>query len=261
MNRARKYNTYAPGARGPLQVLVGGVWRPLPKMRNVQFAPQTPTETAIEYVDEPTETRSGQSGPGTATVDITRAPALAAYRACRDAFRDGQTVLRFRDWGGEAQTEDAAAAGETLAVTTAGVGTLVGANAGSPDEPASKFRPGKLVFPYHANGPQANAQVLVIESVTGALGLTVSRYGTVSQVASTSDPAIATEDDEDLAAVTPAARYTISSYATMREFEGKVTNLGGYSRGADDSGQVDQLMINVIALPSDQAVIAPVSTS
>ena len=144
MSRARKFNTYAPGSRGPLEVLVDSTWRRLPKVRNVQFQPQTPSETSIEYVDEPTETRSGQSGPGTATVDITRSPGLLSYRTLDAAFRDGETVLRFRDWGGVPQVE-ASGAGKTLAITGArGVGVLVGLNAGSASQPAAMFRPGKL---------------------------------------------------------------------------------------------------------------------
>lgn len=252
MSRARKFNTYAPGSRGPLEVLVDSTWRRLPKVRNVQFQPQTPSETSIEYVDEPTETRSGQSGPGTATVDITRSPGLLSYRTLDAAFRDGETVLRFRDWGGVPQV-DPSGAGKTLAITGAtGAGVLVGLNAGSASQPAAMFRPGKLVY----FGAAVGAQVACIERVTGAQGLELSRYGEIVQAATVTDPGLALPDSEDLEDEA-AAVFNVSSFATMREFEGKVTSLGGYSRAPDNSGQVDQVVVNVLEIPSDQTALIP----
>ena len=251
----RQYNVVAAGSRGPLEVLDGTVWRQLPKIRNVGFVPTSPSEATTEYLDETTETRAGQSGPGNVTYDLTRAPQMKAYRVCRRAFTVGGSVLRFRDWGGIPTTPRETSGTDMLAVTTAGVGTLTGsgANAGTATAPAPKYRPGRMIFPSAA---AAGAQVLVIEAVTGQTGLVLSRYGTIGTAASATEPACAVEDDEDIDAVTAAA-FGIASPGTLREFEGVVTSLGGYTRGPNNEGQVDQMVVNVTAFPNDQMVVLP----
>ena len=255
MARANPFNTYAPGSRGPLEVLDGSTWRRVPKIRNVGFTPTTPSEATTEYVDEPTETRAGQSGPGNVTYDLTRAPTMRAYRVARDAFKTG-TILRFRDWGGAPVAE--ASGTDQLAVTTGGVGTLsgTGASAGSADAPTAKYRPGRIVFP---TGAAVDDQVLTIESVTGATGLMLTRLGTITTAAAAGQPAIVTEDSEDITVVANAA-FRLSSPGTLREFEGRVTSLGGYTRGANNEGQVDQLVINVLEFPTEMLVAQPATT-
>ena len=248
---ASKFNVYAPGSRGPLEVSEDGTtWYRLPKIRNVGFASTAPSESTIEYTDEPTETRSGQSGPGNATYDLTRAPTIMGYRICAAAFESGAEV-RFRDWGGQPVVE--AVTPGTLAVTTGGVGTLVNENAGSAVAPAKRYQPGRVVIPTAA---ALNAQALVIEGVTGSTGLVLTRLGTITTVAAAGQPALVTPDMEDITAVV-AATFSVVSPGTFREFNGRVTTMGAYTRGPGNEGQVDQLVVNVLDFPSDQLVILP----
>ena len=138
------FNVYAPGSRGPLEVLDGSDWRMVPKVRNVGFSATSPSETTTEYVSEVTETRTGQAGPGNVTYDVTRAPSMRAYRLLRAAFEEGNEVT-LRDWGGIPEVFDnpATATADTIAIATTGVVTLSGSlNAGTAREPSNRFQPG-----------------------------------------------------------------------------------------------------------------------
>ena len=237
-----QYNDYAPGSRGPLEVMVGNTFRRVPKIRNVGYSATAATESSIEYVDSPTETRSGASGPGNVTFDLTRAPAMESYRACYEAFKEGH-LQTFQDWGGVPVVYEnpAANTADTIAITGAsGLLTLAGSlSAGTPENPASPFIPGRVLV--------IGGVAYALEEVT-ATGVRVSRYGAVSG-------GVATPDSVALADVTATASWSISQYGTRRTFTGRVTELGAYSRGADNSGQVDRMVVNVQLFPDDVLVV------
>ena len=247
------FDHYAPGSRGPVEVNDGGVWRAIPLIRNVGFTPTTPSETTTEFVDSPSQTRSGQSGPGTVTYDINRAPTLKAYRLCYDAFKAG-SELTFRDWGGQPVVESGLTGRAAVAVTTGLVTLTVLTDAGTPTAPSIKWSPGRVLYFTSAVGDQ----VLTIESVVSNSSVQTSRLGEITTAASASSPAIVTPDDAAITAQTAEA-FSISRPGTMREFTGRVTSLGGYTRGASNEGQVDQLVVNVLSFPEDNIVLAPAS--
>lgn len=254
--RPFEFDHYAPGSRGPFQVqdpVTTTTWRFLVLLRNLGFTPTSPSETTTEFLDSPSQTRSGQSGPGNVTVDINRTPTLKSYRICKEAFDKGGQ-LTFRDWGGEPVVESGGTA--QFQVTTAGVATLtVLTDAGTPTDPALKYTPGRVIYQNGAVGDVA----YTIEAVLSSSSLQVSRLGLVTTAAAAGQPAIVTPDDEAIAAVAPGDKHTfmISRPGTLREFTGRVTSLGGYTRGAGNDGQVDQMVVNVLQRPDDLIVLAP----
>lgn len=263
MSAPFSYGHFAVGSRGPLEVKEpgGSTWWPVPMIRNVNFSPTSPSDTTVDFVDSPSQTRSGQSGPGSATYDLTRVPTLRGYRIVADAFDTG-AILEFRDWGGTEPTFETTAAGVTLAVATTGVGTLVGVSAGTAANPATMFTPGRLVYPRTAVGaaatPNAGLQVLAIERVTGGDKLLLSRFGTVTTKATATEPAQVTEDDTDTAiTVVNAGRFGISQPGTLRTFSGRVTSVGGYQRQSGGQAQQEQLQINLQPNPQDLIVLEP----
>lgn len=238
-----QYNDYSPGSRGPLEVLIGSDWRRLPKIRNVGFSATAATESSIEYVDQPTETRSGSSGPGNVTYDLTRAPAMEAYRTCYDGFKVG-SLLTFRDYGGVPveYKNPSTATSDTIAVVGAtGLLTLAGTlTPGTADAPASPFIPGRVLV--------LGAKAFTLEEVT-ASGVRVSRLGAVSGE-------VATPDSVALADETATATWSIVQYGTRREFTGRVTEMGAYTRGSNNEGQVDRMTVNVQVFPDDVLIVA-----
>ena len=242
-----QHNEYSPGSRGPLEVDVGsGTYRRVPKVRNVGFSATAATESSIEYVDQVTETRSGASGPGNVTYDLTRAPAMEAYRKCYDAFKEGE-LLSFRDWGGVPVVYEnpATATSDTIAIVGAtGLLTLAGSLAsGTSDNPLAPFLPGRVLV-------IASVAYTIEEVVPTANVPRVSRLGAVSG-------GIATPDSVALADVSATASWSISQYGTRRDFTGRVTEMGAYTRGANNEGQVDRAVINVQVFPNDLIVVEP----
>lgn len=239
----RNFNTYAPGSRGPLEVLIGANWRRVPKVRNVGFTATTPSDSSVEYVDEPTETRSGSSGPGSVAYDLTRAPLFESYRTCYEAFKEG-TILSFRDYGGTPTSfsNPASASTDTVEITTAGVVTLKGTlNAGSAAQPLQPWIPGR--------GLVIAGVGYSIEEVTGAKALRVVRYGDIAS-------GILTPGSKDIdSAVAATADWDIVQYGTRREFTGRVTEMGAFSRGSNNEGQVDRMVVNVQLFPDDVIVV------
>ena len=63
------------------------------------------------------------------------------------------------------------------------------------------------------------------------------------------------EDDTAIQAVAATASWSSVQYGTRREFSGRVTMTGAYTRGASDEGQVDQIVINIHSFPSDRYVV------
>lgn len=253
MATAVGYNTYAPDSRGPLHVQIEGTWYRLPKVRNVGFTATTPTDTTTEYVDEPTETRSGSSGPGSVTYDLTRAPTMLAYKTVYEAFKDG-TSMSFRDFGGNPTrfVNPSTATGNTIALAAPGnsddlttTATLVGVSAGTKDAPSDMFRPGKLI--------RLGRQMYTIEEVLTSTTLTVSNYGTVSTPVD--GIATVTQDDDDLAVVAASAVWSTHEPGTLREFSGRITEMGAYTRGASNEGQVDRMVVNVLSFPTDSLIV------
>ena len=202
------------------------------------------TESSIEYVDQPTETRSGASGPGNVTYDLTRAPAMEAYRACYDAFKEG-TILSFRDWGGVPVVFEnpSTATSDTIAVVGAtGLLTLAGTlEAGTSANPRAPFIPGRVLV--------LGGVAYTVEEVTSpGNAIRVSRLGSVTG-------GIATPDAVALADVAATASWSVSQYGTRREFTGRVTEMGAYTRGSNNEGQVDRMMVNVQLFPDDVVVV------
>ena len=239
-----QHNEYSPGSRGPLEVMIGSNWRRVPKVRNVGFSATPATSSSIEYVDQPTETRSGASGPGNVTYDLTRAPAMEAYRTCYDAFKEG-SVLTFRDWGGVPVVYEnpSTATSDTVAVVGAtGLLTLAGdLSAGTSDNPRAPFLPGRVLV-------IGSVAYTIEEVVPTAEVPRVSRLGAVAG-------GIATPDSVALADVAATASWSVVQYGTRREFVGRAEEMGAYTRGANNEGQVDRLVVNVQLFPDDVIVV------
>ena len=254
MPKPISFNDYSPDSRGQLMVQLGDSWYRVPKVRNVGFTATTPTDTTTEYVDQPTETRSGSSGPGSVTYDLSRAPTKLAYRRIYDAYKAG-TVLTFRDFGGDPTEFDNSTPADTIEIsvptnttdpTTAAV--LAGAlSAGSATSPTNMFRPGKMFT--------ISNVAYTIEEVTGDKGLTVSRYGAVTPLSGVQNSLVALEDSTALQAVAASADWEMYEPSTVREYAGRVTEMGAYSRSASNEPQVDRMVINVLAFPTDRILL------
>ena len=239
-----QHNEYSPGSRGPLEVMIGSTFRRVPKVRNVGFSATPATSSSIAYVDQPQETRSGASGPGSVTYDLTRAPAFEAYRTCYDAFKEG-SVLTFRDWGGVpvVYSNPSTATSDTIALTaSSGLLTLAGTlDAGTSDSPRAPFLPGRVLV-------LGGVAYTIEEVVPTTNRVRISRYGAVAA-------GIATPDGVALADVAASATWSISQYGTRREFVGRVEEMSAYTRGANNEGQVDRMVVNVQLFPDDVLVV------
>ena len=158
------------------------------------------------------------------TYDLTRAPAMEAYRACYDAFKEGK-VLSFRDYGGVPveYKNPSTATSDTIAVVGAtGLLTLAGTlTAGTSDNPNQTFNPGRVLV--------LGGVAYTLEEVTTAGNIRVSRLGSVSS-------GIATPDEVALADVAASASWSVVQYGTRREFTGRVTEMGAFTRGSNNEG-------------------------
>ena len=249
------FNDYSPDSRGLLQVQIGDTWYRVPKVRNVGFTATTPTDTTTEYVDQPTETRSGSSGPGSVTYDLSRAPTKLAYRRIYDAFKTGES-LTFRDFGGDpTKFDNASTSGRSIAIAApspvtrstnpTATATLTGLSAGTPDSPTNMFRPGKMFV--------IDSVAYTIEEVLTDTTLTISRYGATSAITGVTLQTL--EDTIDWADVPAEVDFQIYEPSTMREFNGRVTEMGAYSRAASNEPQTDRMVVNVLAFPNDRIIL------
>ena len=240
---SQPYDVESPGSTGALRVMDpnDGSLLTVPLIRTVTSNPQQPSTTTVEFVGNPPRTRAGRAGPGTQDYEIVRAPALRYYRVLQAAY-DEPHNLTFYDYGDTPIATQTEATG-LYYVTAAGVVTLEGLNAGTPDSPALQFLPGRVICASLA----VDAEVLAIERVTSATGLQVSRYGKITSAATATEGGFATPDDEAITAVLEAnkARFYVVQPGTVREMVGRVTMLGGYSRAPGNEGQVETIQITI----------------
>lgn len=231
-----------PSAEGYYEVQAkNNQWYRLRLISDVTFSPTPAPETTETTLDEGEVTTVGSPGTPTYSVTVSLNDASLAYRTLETAFYDKSTVNQRQVVGQPSVNALKGEAGDTLTLAVSGVITGAGnLSFGTSKDPTSPWIPGRLLCLEKANNANLVADdiIYIIESITDAANLVVSRVGAVTSILG--DNAVVTPDEEDLEVVAGGITWRLMDYGILETWGGRVTQAGSPTRSGTTRNETIQ---------------------